>query len=156
MARWQQFDRREQGLLLLIAVVVALLLLWLVILQPLHSMVSEQQTDNGVLSTQLQEARTMVVELKQLNNKGSRASGVANLQKLVGQTLRSYGLGMSSFTPNSDNTVSLRFEQTPFNVLMQWLHQMEASHNVSVDNLSINPTGDSGLVKVSVRLRSNG
>ena len=158
MARWQQFDRREQGLLLLAAAVVTLLLLWLLVLQPLRGMVTGQQDSNRILASGLQQAQGMAAELKQLKSstKNSGAARNASLQRLVGQSLNSHGLGMSSFTPNSDNTVSLRFEQAPFNTLMKWLYQMEASHNISVDSLTVNPTGDSGIVKVSVRLRGNG
>ena len=74
---------------------------------------------------------------------------------MVSKTANGFGIGISSYTPNSDNSVSLRFEQAAFNNFVQWLSQMEGNHKVIVDNLSITPTGDSGVVKVSVRLRGN-
>lgn len=157
MASWQQFDRREQGLLLLVGGILALLLLWLVLLQPLSNMVTDQQANNTILNSQLQQARAMAVELKQLkgNSKSGNASNAMDLQRMIAQSLRSHGLATSNFTPNSDSSCSLRFDQVSFNTLAQWLHQMEMSHGVAVDNLAINPTGDSGIVKVSVRLRGN-
>lgn len=156
MERWQQFNRREQGVLLLTAGVLALLLLWLIIVQPLRAMVADQHADNRMLADQLQQARTMAGQLQQLKQSGANSSraGANNLQRLVGQTARSHGLVMSDFRPNSDNSLQLRFEQAPFNGLLEWLYQLEASHNVAVDNLDISPTRDSGLVSVSIRLRS--
>lgn len=156
MERWQQFDRREQGMLLLVAGGVALLLLWWIVVQPLRGMVADQQADNRILIGQLQEAREMALELKQLRQSGAGRSsaGGGNLQRLASQTMNRYGLGVSDFRPNSDNSLQLRFERASFNTLLEWLHHMEMSHNVLIESLNISPTPDSGVVAASLRLRS--
>ncbi|MGS2724493.1 type II secretion system protein M [Porticoccus sp. GXU_MW_L64] len=156
MANWQQFDRREQKILLAGGLIVALILLWWLLIQPLLAMVSNQQGVNARLGGQLQEAQTLALELKTLQASGTTTLDSSSLMRLVSSSARSHGLAMSNFTPNSDNSVSLRFERAAFNHFVEWLNQMEGSHSAVVDNLSIAPTGDSGVVKVSVRLRGNG
>ena len=156
MEQWQQFNRREQGMLLLVAGAAALLLLWWVVLQPLGAMVSKQQDDNRILAGQLQQAREMASQLQQLkrNSAGQRGPGAGNLQRLVNQTAGSHSLGVSDFRPNSDGSLQLRFDRAPFNNVLKWLYQLESAHRIMVDNLNVTPTPDSGVVTVSVRLRS--
>ncbi|MCV6604950.1 MAG: type II secretion system protein M [Porticoccaceae bacterium] len=156
MANWQQFDRREQKILLSGGLIVALILLWWLLIQPLRAMVDNQQDVNTRLGGQLQQAHDLAAELKTLKASGKTTVDSNSLMRLVSNSARSHGLGMSNFTPNSDNSVSLRFEQVAFNNFVQWLNQMESNHQAVIDNLSITPTGDSGVVKVSVRLRGSG
>ncbi|MDM3869755.1 type II secretion system protein M [Porticoccus sp. W117] len=156
MANWQQFDRREQKILLAGGLIVALILIWWLLVKPLNAMVDNQQGVNVRLGSQLQEAHNLAAELKTLKATGSANIDSNSLMRLVSNSARSHSLAMSNFTPNSDNSVSLRFERAAFNNFVEWLNQMEGGHNAVVDNLSITPTGDSGVVKVSVRLRGNG
>ncbi|UTW45580.1 type II secretion system protein M [bacterium SCSIO 12696] len=157
MANWQQFDRREQGVLLFGGIAVVLILLWWLLIQPMLAMVDKREANNRLLSAQLQEATQLAGQIKSLKATNNPAAiGSNNLMRLVSQSARSFGLGLSNFTPNSDGSVSLRFEQAAFNGFMQWLSEMESQHSATVDNLSVTPTGDSGVVKVSVRLRGNG
>ncbi len=58
---------------------------------------------------------------------------------------------MSRFQPGSTGDVQIRFDNSSFDQVARWLHQLE-SEGVTVRDLAISPGASTGLVNVSVRL----
>ena len=156
-ARWQQFDRRQQTTLLVGAVAIALYLLWFAVVSPLQQLVDKQQLRNQSAVESLGSVRQLAAECQVLKKQGDKQrAGSANLSQLVDRSVRKNRLKMSGFQPGSDGSVSLRFEQAPFENLMQWLYELDANHGVTVDELAIRPLQTAGAISATVRLKQGG
>lgn len=162
IARWQSYiqnhiqsySRREQIILLAGAAALFLYLLWFAVIQPLQSMVDQQQRRNIAQQQSLQAVTQLAAEYQALQkNSQKRTAGSGNLSQLVDKTLRQHRLKMSGFQPGRDGTVSVRFEKADFNQLMLWLYQLESKHQVQLDELTVRPAANSGFVTAQLRLR---
>lgn len=155
MKRWQDFNRREQVLILTGALLLAVYFLWFTIVQPMQRMVFAQQSRNDTIAAELMAVKQMAAEILALQKNATGAGAERDgLARLVEKTLRQNQLRMSGYQPGSEGQVSLRFEQVALDGLMQWLYDLEVVHHVVIEELTIRPAPANGQVAASLRLRA--
>ncbi len=154
MKRWQDFNRREQGVLLAGVAIATLYLLWFAIVQPVRQLVVEQRSRNQAVASELFTVRQMVADISALQKAGTdKNPATSGLASLVEKSLRQNHLRMSGYQPGSEGNVSLRFDRVEVSGLLQWIYDLETSHRITVDELAIRPTESNGTVSASLRLR---
>ena len=157
MQQWfNNLQRSEQMILAIGAAVVALYIVFVLLVRPMSAKVDSLQSQNLVAAESLQNVESMAAQYRRLEKtSGGKRRGGANLTRLIDSTVKANQLQMSRFQPSSSGDVQVRFENAAFNNVLAWLNQLENNHGVVVKDLSITPTGASGYVNVSVRLRNN-
>ena len=150
-----QYNRREQTMILGCGLAVVLYLLWLMVLVPIENK-RDQLLAANVASTQtLGRVQIAAAQIQQFRAAGASAS-TDNISGLIDSTLRANGLSMSGFQPGANGEVRVRLDRAAYGPLMQWLYEMEFKQGIIVSDLSIAATNDPGQVTVNVRLQKAG
>ncbi len=158
MKEWfNNLKQREQLIVLTGSVVVAVYLLFVLLWRPMASSIDTLHRQNKAAEDTLAEVKQLVVTLSSLNAGGaSQQSGSGeSLTRVIDNSIKNNSLTMSRFQPSSSGDVQVRFENSSFNNILAWLHDIEINHGVVVKDLSISPGSGSGIVNVSVRLRKS-
>jgi general secretion pathway protein M len=151
-----RYNRREQSILLLGALAVFLYLLWMAVLVPLQDWRAAQIQSNANVQQTLGRVKVLSARLEEYRRTGdgsTRSSG--NLSRVIDSSLSAAGLTMSGFQPGTGGEVRVRFDQAPYDRFMQWLHDMEYRHDISVIDMTMAATNEQGMVTVNIRLQQN-
>lgn len=151
-----RYNRREQTMLLVGGLAIFLYLLWKVLLVPLQDWRDQQLQNNASATQALGRVKILSARLEQYRS-AARGAGQqdANISRLIDASLRASGLSMSGFQPGTGGEVRVRFDQVPYERLMQWLYDIEYQHDIGVTDLSMAATSEQGLVTVNIRLQKN-
>ncbi len=155
LTRLNQYNRREQSMLLGLAFFLALYIIWVAILSPLYNKRDNLIRTNAQASESLSKVQMMTAQIQQLRNQGVQGQVDGNINSLVSSSLNANGLKMDGFQPGSTGDVRVRLEMARYDALMQWLYDLEYRHGVNILELSLSETRDPGLVTVNIRLQKN-
>ncbi|MGD8175128.1 type II secretion system protein GspM [Marinimicrobium sp. ARAG 43.8] len=151
-----RYNRREQTILLIGGVAVVLYILWKALLVPLADWRDSQARTNVSTSQSLGRVELLAAQLEQARRQAQQGgNGGSNLSALVDSSLRANNLSMSGFQPGTGGQVRVRLDEVPYDRFMQWLHDMEYQHGVSVVDFSMAGTSEQGRVTVNIRLQQN-
>lgn len=151
-----RFNRREQTIMLLGGIAVALYLLWIIVLAPLQTKRDNQLLANISTTQSLGRVQMLAAKIQQSRAaSGQAAGGGENISRLIDASLQANGLSMSGFQPGTGGEVRVRLDRVPFEALLQWLHDIEFKHKITVRDLSIASTTDPGQVTVNARLQKH-
>lgn len=157
MKQWfLRFTPREQLALLLMASAVTLYALFMLIVAPLAAAREEMVSRNAATAELLARVDGMAAEISALRetNEGRPAAAQRNLTALVNSSAERYGLRPSRLQPNSRGAVQIRFEAAPLAALLRWVHDLEVSRGLAVEELSMSQTASAGTVSVTARVAS--
>ena len=151
---------RERLILAITAAFIGILMVYALFWQPLQKKgdvlakgIARQQALKQWLLTTRQE----VIRLRQQQSPANTtARDGRSLLAIVDQTARQAGLGgqLRRVAPNGKDGVRLRFEAVPFDQFIQWLEDILSSQNIAIESTSIDKRDETGLVDVSLNLRS--
>jgi general secretion pathway protein M len=152
--KYRELNLRDQGMLIALAAAIVVYLLVVVAWRPLAQANRSLQQANAVLRDSVQNINQLAAEYRQLQQSGSGKGAVSteSLAQLLDRTVAAQQLQMSRFQPGSNGDVQVRFDNSAFDQIVRWLHQLESEHTVTVRDLSVTPGAAPGLVNVSVRL----
>jgi len=148
-----RFSRRDQLAILGLALVLGLYLVWMLLLAPLQHKRAQLVIANQAATQTLGRVEIMVAQIKQARTQGAQVSPGTNINSLIDTSLRAQGLTMSGFQPGTAGEVRLRLERAPFSALVAWLYDIEFKQGISVKDLSVAATNETGLVTVNLRLQ---
>lgn len=151
-----RYNRREQTMLLVGGLAIFIYLLWKILLVPLQDWRDQQLQNNASATQALGRVKILSARLEQYRTVAQGAGQQdANISRLIDASLRANGLSMSGFQPGTGGEVRVRFDQVPYERLMQWLYDIEYQHDIGVTDLSMAATSEQGLVTVNIRLQKN-
>jgi general secretion pathway protein M len=111
---------------------------------------------------QLSDKRAVLADIERVAARfGPQSSGAVAAQPggeslvvLVDRMTRSRGLApyLKRNEPDGDASIRLRFENAPFDELIGWLVEMQATQGVSVVNATADPAKDTGRVSANLQL----
>ncbi|EAQ99077.1 type II secretion system protein GspM [Congregibacter litoralis] len=155
MKDWfERYTLREQLALLAMALVVTLYLLGVFVIQPLGQARADLAARNTATAEALLRVDAMATEIRALEDtEGStRGTRSANLSASLNQSAGRYALRVSRLQPNSQGSVQLRFESAPLDALLRWIHELETTQGLRVDDLSLSQTSTAGTVSATLRV----
>jgi len=147
-----QYNRRDQTLILGCGLAVAIYLLWLLILVPIQNKRDQLLAANTASTHTLGRVQIAAAQIQQFRDAGANASS-ENIGSLIDSTLRANGLAMTLIQPGSNGDARVRLDRAAFGPLMQWLYELEFKQGVTVSDLSIASTNEPGQVTVTLRLQ---
>lgn len=115
----------------------------------------------------VEDKQELLAELDQVASRigpqsGGNASGVQgggqSLVVVVDRTTRSRGLSafLRRNQPDGDQSIRLRFENAPFDQLVEWLAALEASHGLTATNASFDSAKEPGRTNCTLVLARAG
>lgn len=153
MKQWfYSLPGRDQLALLLLAVVLLLYLVLMLLVMPLERARDRLSQTNEATAQVLQRVDGMAAAILARRESGARPARSRNLSALLSGSAESAGLRVSRLQPNSRGGVQLRFESVAFDALLRWLHGLEHTQGLLLEELSISQTGNSGIVSASLRV----
>jgi len=154
----QWFDKlssRDQLSVLAGAVAVALYVLIVMLWLPLSAQQQSLLQQNEQAALSLRSVEALAQQYKTLDGGGAKKAaggGKRNLTSLIDRLVKANNLKMKRFQPSSTGDVQLRFENSPFNSIVNLLNQLETDNSIAIKDLSISPGSATGMVDISVRL----
>lgn len=149
-----RLNKKEQLLVIGCGVLLLLYLLYYLLWSPISSQHEGLQTQRQQAHLQLREVTLLAQKYRELikTGTGESAPKQINLSKVADSSATAHQLQIKRYQPSALGGAQVRFENVAFGGLVGWLHEMEAVHKVSIQDISITGASDSGLVNVSVRL----
>jgi general secretion pathway protein M len=161
MKEWfEQLEQRERLLVAAAGALVIIALVVVLVIRPISG-----QTSRGL--ELIDNKRALLTELGQVAQRigpqgaGAATSNVGNPDSLVvvvDQTTRSAGLAMylKRNQPDGASSIRLRFENAPFDTLVEWLAELQSKYNVSAISANIDMAADPGRVNCNFTLGRTG
>lgn len=141
---------RDQMMLAVGGVLVVLYILLFMVLLPLREDLQATQKRN--LAALQEQQRVHDLAGRVLGQQQSPGAGAGqNLNALLNETLREFGLRMENFQP-SDDSARVRLGTSEFNKVFAWLTEMEVKQGVQIKDLTITTDQTPGAVSVNLQL----
>jgi general secretion pathway protein M len=154
VGRWlAEREPGEQRVVLALVVAVSLTVLWLGIWKPISDWRTLEhnryQNAQSLLDwVQVNEARG-----REVARGGEQGDGNKSLLPLVTRSADAQGIRINRLQPESNSVVSVVIQAQPFNEVLSWLQQLQVNNGISVQRVSIDSEGTSGLINAQIRLR---
>jgi len=161
MKEWfEQLEQRERLLVAMAGVLVSIALVVLLIIRPISS-----QTSRGL--ERVADKRALLTELEQVAERiGPQGGGISpltgantdSLVVVVDQTTRSAGLAtyLKRNQPDGANSIRLRFENAPFDSIVEWLAELQVNFSMSATSANIDMAAEPGRVNCNFTLARAG
>jgi len=157
----RQYDAlpsRDQKALLALSVALGLAILYFMVWAPAHSFAKQEKanlTSGKELLSWVKAneavARTLV------SNTGKGSSKILDSQSLVSTVSANalkHKIKLKRFEPSGERKVRVWLEKVPFNNVIVWLRDLNASYGIDVAQISIDRDEKGGLVTVRITLKS--
>ena len=152
----QWFDGLMPRERLLVSAAVAVVLVAIILLGIVRPLNAAART----ASTQLADKRAVLSDIEHVAARFGPQAGAAarpsgeSLVVLVDRTTRSHGLGpyLKRNEPEGKDSIRLRFENVPFDEMVNWLSELQTRQAVSVVSANADPGQDSGRVSANLQL----
>ncbi|MCU7959499.1 MAG: type II secretion system protein M [gamma proteobacterium symbiont of Bathyaustriella thionipta] len=154
-AWWQGLEPREQRMLLLGSLALLGMLLYVLLLEKLPA--EREQAQQSLLASQKVfyrlEAIAEQVKMARKNPLHKKSPLKGSLLGLVDRSTRQAGIRqqVKRLTPDGKDQVRLWFDSVSFDQSMNWLEKLY-QQGVQVEQISVNPLSQAGLVRLSVTL----
>ncbi|MEX1031859.1 MAG: type II secretion system protein GspM [Cellvibrionaceae bacterium] len=153
-----QQTRRDQIAIVIGGFCLGVYLLWLLALRPLSNAAESSATRYQSTAASLARVKTMAATLqyRQANATNRPQAQSVSIAGLVDRSTNAIGLRATSMDPSSDGqTAAVRFDSAELANILQWLHELETTHQVQIEYLSLNAANQPGQVMATVRLRKS-
>lgn len=146
---------RDQLALLILAIVLVLYASLMLLVMPMERARDRLAQTNAATAEVLVRVDGMAAAILAQRETGARPTTAArNLTTLLNGSAEAAGLRISRLQPNSRGGVQLRFESAPFDSFLRWLHDLEHTQGLLLEELSISQSGSPGIVSASLRVAS--
>lgn len=148
---WQGYEPREQVVLGAVGGAFVLFLLFLLVFAPLIDWHAKEKKNLVREQELLVDVKRLVAQIK-AKGKDNQSQGQQSLSVLIDNSLRENQLVMRGFQPGANRDARLRLDNAAYPALMQWLHDLEYRHKLSILDLSLTPARAPGHLMVNVRV----
>ncbi len=158
MKDWfSQLNQRDQMSLLVLALALALYLLYMFIWSPLDTRREELALQNTAIGESQVRVDAMVSQLLELREGGAPTNSTQrNLTSVINESTSRLQLPVMRLQPNSRGEIQVRVENVSFDLVLQWLHQIEYGEGLLVREVSVTQANTAGRVNVTVRIAEAG
>lgn len=151
---------RERLIVSVGAGVVGLIVFWSIVLAPLASGVDRLNTRIDSKRASLSWMQMAAAEISSAGDDVSTAAGDPDqsLVVVIDRTARQSGIGesLTRNQPVGEDGIRVRLEGAPFDVVTQWLGQLQAGHGLALESATFERGTANGTVTVSLTLRQPG
>ena len=150
---------RERLIVSVGAGVVGLIVFWSIVLAPLASGVDRLNTRIDSKRASLSWMQMAAAEISSAGDVSTAAGDPdQSLDVVIYRTARQSGIGesLTRNQPVGEDGIRVRLEGAPFDVVTQWLGQLQAGHGLALESARFERGTANGTVTVSLTLRQPG
>ena len=148
---WESYNPREQIIIAILGAALAFFLFFILLIAPVMDWHKSEKNSVSREKELLIDVKQLVAQVKAKGKSGNKKSR-KSLSVLIDNSLRKNELVMRGFQPGANRDARLRLENASYSSLMQWLHDLEYDHGISILDLSLRPARVSGRLMVNVRV----
>ncbi|MEM9101237.1 MAG: type II secretion system protein M [Pseudomonadota bacterium] len=155
MKEWFENLSEQERQLVLISGIAAGILVILVVWFLYQSSVSSLRSKVEREEQRVYEYAQIAAQVKAAKTSGGGSAskrGSLSLTNAINRSAGKYNLSIKRFDPKKDNKAQVTMENVKFNDVIKWLHELDNSYGIQVDNVNIRERKEAGRVEVSVRL----
>ncbi len=150
--------KRDQQALMALSIALMLAILYFLIWSPAHDFSKTQETNlknsQALLSwVQANEGIAKSLASNTGNNNASKILDSQSLVSTVSANAQKHKIKLKRFEPSGDRKVRVWLEKVPFNTIIVWLRDLNATYNIEVSQVSIDKDEKGGLVNVRLTLK---
>lgn len=152
--RW--YAARESGerrVILALTVAVALTILWLGVWKPVSDWRATEHNRYQNAQALLDWMRANEARAREAARSGGPQSGNRSVLPVITRSAEAQGIRLNRLQPESNGVVSVVIQAQPFNEVLQWLQQLQENNDITIQRLSVDAEGTSGLVNAQIRLQ---
>lgn len=142
---------RDQLVLSVGGVATVIFILLFMVLLPMYDDLESTQRRNLAAVNEQQRVRELAGQVIGQQQSPSGATAGQNLNALLNESLREFGLTMENFQPSGDSA-RVRLGSSDFNKVIAWLTEMEVKQGVQIKDLTITADQGPGAVLVNLQL----
>ncbi len=146
-------DRAEQRIILALTVAVALTVLWLGVWKPVSDWRAMEHNRYQNAQALLDWMRANETRAREVARSGGPQAGNRSVLPTITRSAEAQGIRLNRLQPESNGVVSVVIQAQPFNEVLQWLHQLQENNGITIQRLSVDAEGTSGLVNAQIRLQ---
>ena len=148
-----KYSQRDQLIIIVMGIVVVLWLCYLLVLEPLLSLKSQNQDDYVANQEFLLWMKNSAAEVKILSGSPKVRTG-SSAALVVESVLQQSGLTATKrIEPNGNNKVVVKYDVVDFDKLMRVLDHLQHSYGIIVSQASVNKSKTSGQALVRLHLK---
>jgi general secretion pathway protein M len=152
--RWYaEREPSEQRVVVVVMAAVAVTVLWLGVWKPISDWRTLEHNRYQNAQSLLDWVQANEGRAREVARGGGKDGGNRSLLPLVTRSADAQGIRINRLQPESNAVVSVVIQAQPFNEVLSWLHQLQANNGISVQRVSIDAEGTSGLINAQIRLR---
>lgn len=153
-----QQSRRDQIALIICAVFLLIYLLWIAVIKPLNQAAETAVNRKQATAASLARVKVLAATLEEHQRRAAEQprQEQMSMANLLDSSTRATGLRATSMDPSADGqTASVRFDNANLSSILQWLYELEHTHHVQIDYLSLIAANEPGQVMATVRVRKS-
>lgn len=150
---WDQASSRDQIMLMAGAVFLLVYLLFVAVLGPVKDMRDKEVVRNTAQRASLERVKELAAKVMEQNAAASSGAQQSSIESIVQRSFGPNNLQVSSMDSSGNNGLRLRFDEVPFDSALKWLHEMEVTQGLQIQDLAISPTNNPGMVSVNLRMQ---
>jgi general secretion pathway protein M len=156
---WEQLAPRERMMVMVCAAFIILTLIWTMAIRPLYSgsaQLQEDVADKQAQLANLQELASQALPGRQ-GQAGGLQGGSDSIVVIIDRTTRERALAdfLTRNQPEGESGVRLRFENAPFDPLVEWLGELNQSYGMVTVSANFDDAG-AGRVNCNLVLERPG
>ena len=162
-AWYNALQPRDRLIVLVTAILLLLILLYLIVWSPVASRLeTTRQTVNAdrSLLVWLQKNGAEIRQLRGSGNNSNARPTTRNISLInaVESSARQMGIrkSITHLEPKGDTGISVQIKAANFDQLIRWQGSMQQQYAAEVTQVTIKPTGESGLVDATIRFNKAG
>lgn len=151
-----QLQSQEQWGVLIAATLSFVFLLNLLVWSPLSTEINQLRNSNNAARKTQQWMQTAIREYRQLKTQReamNRPMGSnQQLSNIINTTIKDAELPMTRFQPKGEKEAQVWLEVVAYDALVGWLYQLETTHGLVIESVSVSKSSDNGRVNARIRL----
>lgn len=149
---WVGLSKREQALMGVMFALLAVVVLWLGIIRPIEGALVASRERHAVALDRNAAVVAKVALLKSGGGKSGARSLGAPLVQVIGQSAGEAGFTLDRNTAQGDSRTDIAIASARPTALFAWIAALEG-RGISVETLTVQPSGTSGTVSVQAVLK---
>ena len=162
MSNWlNSLSPRERALVTYGLLAVIIVLIWLLAVKPLYNNQIKLNKTIAIQKTTLSKMQKQSLEIKQLQQQNVSKPvtiGTQNPQQLIERSLQTWRLksDLERMQSQGSNGVRLILKNANADRVMRFLHELESTHSLSIDNMAIDSANkEAGLADFRLTIKRN-
>jgi len=153
VTRYRALSERHQKALQLLFLFVLCVAIFLGILKPAKNYMDEAQRDYVNQKETLDWMQARKSQFLAGDSDALAQRGDQSLLSLASNTAKAFGISFRRFEPVDDDALRLWIDNVSFNDVVQWIEVLDTSYNISLREMMVDQTAQSGLVSTNLVLQ---